>query len=364
MGHIEVVHIVKRFGKTVAVNDVSFVADDGEFLVLLGPSGCGKTTTLRIIAGLETPDSGRVVIDGEDVTDLPPKDRDIAMVFQNYALYPHMKVYDIIAFPLRLRKYPKNEIDRRVREVAKLLRIEELLDRYPGQLSGGQQQRVALARALVREPKAWLMDEPLSNLDALLRVQMRAELKKLQKELKITTIYVTHDQLEAMTMADRIAVMNKGKIEQLATPAEIYNNPKTLFVAGFVGSPPMNFLDVVLDYAEGRYIIKGNGFTLSIPSDLAKAVADRVSVPVELVLGIRPEHITIAREAEAETIPGKIYVCEPLGSETIVNVKVGDSLVKIRYPGVVNFSLDEEVRLKVDISKIHLFDKKSGIAII
>ncbi|HDI02270.1 MAG TPA: ABC transporter ATP-binding protein [Ignisphaera sp.] len=233
MSSVRLEHITKIFPPNViAVNDANFEVSKGEFFVLLGPSGCGKTTTLRIIAGLEKPTKGRVFIDNEDVTDLPPRKRDVAMVFQTWALYPHMKVYDNIAFPLKLRKVPMNEIDRKVREVARLLRIEELLDRYPRQLSGGQQQRVALARALVRNPRVWLMDEPLSNLDALLRVQMRAELKKLQKELKITTIYVTHDQVEAMTMADRIAVMNAGRVLQIGTPHEIYHKPKMKFVAG------------------------------------------------------------------------------------------------------------------------------------
>ena len=237
MSKVKVVNLVKKFDKTVAVNGISFNVKDGEFIVLLGPSGCGKTTTLRCIAGLETPDEGEIYIDDRMVNDLPPKDRDIAMVFQSYALYPHMTVYGNLAFPLKMRKYPKQEIDKRVREVAKLLRIEELLDRKPRQLSGGQQQRVALGRALVRNPRVWLMDEPLSNLDAKLRVYMRAELKKLQKDLKITTIYVTHDQAEAMAMADRVAVMNKGKILQYDEPRHVYERPANLFVARVYWKP-------------------------------------------------------------------------------------------------------------------------------
>ncbi|RLE58654.1 MAG: sugar ABC transporter ATP-binding protein, partial [Thermoprotei archaeon] len=233
MAKVSVKDLLKKFGNVIAVNKISFEVNDGEFVVLLGPSGCGKTTTLRLIAGLETPDGGEIWIGDKLVNDLPPKDRDVAMVFQNYALYPHMKVYDNLAFPLRLRKLPKDKIDRKVREVAKLLRIDNLLDRYPRQLSGGQQQRVALGRALVREPHVFLMDEPLSNLDAKLRVYMRAELKRLQRELGITTIYVTHDQAEAMTMADRIVVMNEGKIQQIGTPSELYYKPANLFVAGF-----------------------------------------------------------------------------------------------------------------------------------
>ncbi len=261
MSSVRLENITKIFPpNVVAVNNVNLKIEKGEFFVLLGPSGCGKTTTLRIIAGLEKPTKGRVYIDEQDVTDLPPRKRDVAMVFQTWALYPHMKVYDNIAFPLKLRKVPKDEIDRKVREVAKLLRIEELLDRYPKQLSGGQQQRVALARALVRNPRVWLMDEPLSNLDALLRVQMRAELKRLQKELKITTVYVTHDQVEAMTMADRIAVMNAGRVLQIGTPHEVYHYPKTKFVAGFIGSPPMNFIKAVFDFKEGSYVLRGETF--------------------------------------------------------------------------------------------------------
>ncbi|RLG87762.1 MAG: sugar ABC transporter ATP-binding protein, partial [Thermoprotei archaeon] len=266
MAKVTLNHVTKIFPpNTVAVDDVTFTVSHGEFFVLLGPSGCGKTTTLRIIAGLEKPTKGRVFIDDEDVTDLPPRARDVAMVFQTWALYPHMKVYDNIAFPLKLRKLPKDEIDRKVKEIAKILQIDHLLDRYPKQLSGGQQQRVALARALVRNPRVWLMDEPLSNLDALLRVQMRAELKKLQKELKITTIYVTHDQVEAMTMADRIAVMNAGKILQIGTPYDIYHKPRTKFVGGFIGSPPMNFIRVVFDVENNRYILKGHTFAIVLP---------------------------------------------------------------------------------------------------
>ncbi len=316
MGSVRLDRITKVFPpKTVAVNDVSLEVSDGEFFTLLGPSGCGKTTTLRIIAGLEKPTRGRVYIDGVDVTDLPPRKRDVAMVFQTYALYPHMKVYDNIAFPLKLRKLPKDEIDRRVKEVAELLRIKELLDRYPKQLSGGQQQRVALARALVRKPKVWLMDEPLSNLDALLRVRMRAELKRLQKELGITTIYVTHDQVEAMSMADKIAVMNAGRVLQVGTPAEIYGRPKTLFVAGFIGTPPMNFLRVEFREEGGRYLLKGREFSLELPSELGELVGGKVPSGGELVMGVRPEHIEIAEGSEREgTILAEVYVVEPLGS--------------------------------------------------
>jgi len=267
---VRVVGLRKVFDKkTVAVDGVSFEVKDGEFVILLGPSGCGKTTTLRCIAGLETPDEGEIYIGDRLVNDLPPKDRDIAMVFQSYALYPHMTVYDNLAFPLKMRKYPKDEIDKRVKEVARLLRIEDLLDRKPRQLSGGQQQRVALGRALVRNPQVWLMDEPLSNLDAKLRVYMRAELKKLQKDLGITTIYVTHDQAEAMAMGDRIAVMDKGKILQYDEPHVVYEKPANIFVAGFLGSPPMNFVDATIVERDSQIILDAGVFELPTSTGLS-----------------------------------------------------------------------------------------------
>ncbi|MEM0027379.1 MAG: ABC transporter ATP-binding protein [Ignisphaera sp.] len=363
MAHLELVNISKRFGKTVAVCNASFKVYDKEFLVLLGPSGCGKTTLLRIIAGLETPDTGRVYIDGEDVTDLPPKDRDVAMVFQNYALYPHMKVYDIIAFPLKLRRYSKSEIDKRIKEIAKLLRIEDLLDRHPHQLSGGQQQRVALARALVRNPRVWLMDEPLSNLDALLRVQMRAELKRLQKEVGITTIYVTHDQVEAMTMADRAVVMNKGMIEQIGTPEEIYNNPRTIFVGGFIGSPPMNFIDAIFKQSNNEYLIEGEGFSMKLPHNLGAELSKKILTGTEIVVGIRPEDISITSATDENAIKGKIYVLEPLGSETIIDIKIGEHIIKVKYLGVIKADMGSDIYIKFNLNKIHIFDKSTGTAI-
>jgi len=260
MARVELRNVTKKFGKVVAVDRASLVVDDKEFFSLLGPSGCGKTTLLRIIAGLEFPDEGDVLIDDRVVTRLPPKDRDVAMVFQNYALYPHMTAFDNIAFPLAVRRrelnLSKDEIRKRVVEVARLLNIEELLKRYPSQLSGGEQQRVALARALVRRPKVWLLDEPLSNLDAKLRIIMRSELKKLQKTLGITTIYVTHDQVEAMSMADRIAVMNKGRVLQVGTPDELYHKPADTFVATFIGAPPMNLIPCVLEESPREYTYK------------------------------------------------------------------------------------------------------------
>jgi len=363
MARVAVKELVKRFGKVVAVDHVSFEARDGEFLVLLGPSGCGKTTTLRMIAGLETPDEGEIYIGDRLVNDLPPKDRDVAMVFQNYALYPHMKVYDNIAFPLRVRKVPKDEIDRRVREVAKLLRIEELLDRYPRQLSGGQQQRVALGRALVRQPQVFLMDEPLSNLDAKLRVYMRAELKRLQRELGITTIYVTHDQAEAMTMADRVAVMNEGKIMQLAEPAELYYRPSNTFVAGFIGAPAMNFIDASVKQRDGTVYLDTGVFTIELPGDFGRALLE-AGAPSEVIFGIRPEHIELSKQELPGGYQVEVFVTEPLGAETIIDFKHGDALVKAKYPGHFEAAPGEKVWIRFKLEYMHIFDKKTGRAII
>ncbi|MCD6341929.1 MAG: ABC transporter ATP-binding protein, partial [Thaumarchaeota archaeon] len=293
MSKVRVVNLHKRFDKTIAVDGITFEVGDGEFIVLLGPSGCGKTTTLRCIAGLEVPDEGEIYIDDKMVNELPPKDRDIAMVFQSYALYPHMSVYDNLAFPLKMKKYPKQEIEKRVKEVAKLLRIEELLNRKPRQLSGGQQQRVALGRALVRNPKVWLMDEPLSNLDAKLRVYMRAELKKLQKDLNITTIYVTHDQAEAMAMADKVAVMSQGKILQYDAPTNVYERPANLFVAGFLGSPPMNFVEANLVEHDSKIMLDAGFFMYPLDEKLGKIVKDNVASD-KVIIGFRPEHMIVS----------------------------------------------------------------------
>ncbi|BAN89496.1 ABC transporter ATP-binding protein [Aeropyrum camini] len=367
MGEIVLEGVVKRFGRVVAVDHVDLKIRDGEFFVLLGPSGCGKTTTLRLIAGLEYPDEGRILIDGEDVTYKDPKDRNVAMVFQNYALYPHMTVFDNIAFTLYLRRkemgLTKDDIRRRVLEVAKLLRIEDLLDRKPGQLSGGQQQRVALARALVRRPKVWLMDEPLSNLDALLRLAMRAELKKLQKDLGITTVYVTHDQAEALSMADRIAVMNKGRVVQVGTPEEVYLRPKHVFVATFIGAPPMNLIECTIDAVGEDLWISCPGFSRRVPDEARKAIE---SAGVKKVyLGIRPEFISVSKHEAEGSIQGRVYVVEPLGSEYIVNVDIGDGLiVKAKILGPKEkLSPGEKVYLNMDWSKIKIFDYKTGEAL-
>jgi multiple sugar transport system ATP-binding protein len=336
----------KVFGKTTALKDVDLLVRDGEFMVLLGPSGCGKTTLLRCLAGLERIDGGAVRIGDRDVSDLPPRDRHIAMVFQSYAVFPHMKVYDNIAFGLRMRKKPKAEVERRVKEGAALLQLEPFLDRYPAQLSGGQRQRVAVARAIVTDAPVLLMDEPLSNLDALLRLHARAELKRLHGEVKRTTVYVTHDQIEALSMGDRIAVMREGQIVQLDTPSALYDRPADVFVGSFIGSPPMNFLK-----ARSR-----NG----------TAVSDAFEVPgppgmdgKELLLGIRPENIKTGEGP----LRGRVLVVEPLGSHALLTVMVGNESIKVVAPADTALRADEELRLAPEPHKVRWMDAASGKAL-
>jgi len=354
-------HVSKFFGRVKAVIDLNLEIKDGEFVALLGPSGCGKTTTLLMIAGIYKPTKGRILFDDEDVTDLPPKDRNIGMVFQSYALYPHMTVYDNIAFPLRLKKVPKNEIDRKVKSVAKLLRIENLLDRKPSQLSGGQQQRVALGRALVKEPDVLLLDEPLSNLDAKLRILMRAELKRLQKELKITTVYVTHDQVEALSMADRIAVMNAGRLQQYAEPHELYNKPSNLFVAGFIGAPPMNFIEGSIREINGEYYFDAGAFKLKLSKDLGELIVSKSS---DVILGFRPEHAKISLREVQNAIKGVVYVTEPLGRDMVVNVKIGDMIVKVLTEPDLRLTPGKDIWLVISEDKMHFFDKSTEKAIV
>ncbi len=365
MARVEIKNLVKRFGATIAVNNVSLEIKDKEFVVLLGPSGCGKTTTLRCVAGLETPDQGEIYIGDALVNDLPPKDRDVAMVFQSYALYPHMTVYDNIAFPLKMRKTPKEEIDRRVKQVAELLRISHLLDRKPRQLSGGEAQRTALGRAIVREPKVFLMDEPLSNLDAKLRLYMRAELKKLQRDLGVTTIYVTHDQAEAMTMADRVAIMNYGLLQQVAPPEDLYDHPANIFVAGFIGSPPMNFIECSFLEKDGKNYLDAGTFTLELWPEVADIIKKKATGP-ELILGLRPEDLSISREVKKpETaIPAEIYVIEPLGTEVIVDAKVGENIIKLREAPTFRGRMGEKVWIVFNKDRMHVFDKKTEATII
>ncbi|WP_297535395.1 ABC transporter ATP-binding protein [Thermococcus sp.] len=367
MAGVRLVGVWKEFDGVVAVKDMTLDVKDGEFMILLGPSGCGKTTTLRMIAGLEEPTKGQIYIGDQLVADpekevfVPPKDRDIAMVFQSYALYPHMTVYDNIAFPLKLRKVPKKEIDRRVREVAEMLGLTELLKRKPRELSGGQRQRVALGRAIIRKPKVFLMDEPLSNLDAKLRVKMRAELKKLQKQLGVTTIYVTHDQVEAMTMGDRIAVINHGVLQQVGTPEEVYNNPANTFVAGFIGTPPMNFLKGTL-LEDGR--MDFGEFKLKLLPDQFEVARDYVGKT--LTLGIRPEDIYDAEISpirdEENTVKGVVDILENLGNEKIVHVSVGDHSLTASLPPESKAEEGKEIRLVLNMRRAHLF-REDGDAI-
>lgn len=361
MVKVKLDNVSKFFGKVKAVVDLNLEIGDGEFVALLGPSGCGKTTTLLMVAGIYKPTKGRILFDDKDVTDLPPKDRNVGMVFQSYALYPHMTVYDNIAFPLKLKKVPKDEIDKKVKEVAKLLRIDNLLHRKPAQLSGGQQQRVALGRALVKEPDVLLLDEPLSNLDAKLRVLMRAELKRLQKELGITAIYVTHDQVEALSMADRIAVMNAGKLQQYAKPDELYNKPANLFVAGFIGSPPMNFVEGIVREDKGEYYFDAGVFKYKLSKELGELI---VSKSTDVIMGFRPEHTKISLTKVPNAIEGVIYVTEPLGRDLIVNIKIGELIIKALTVPDERYVPGKPIWVVLDEKKIHFFDKSTEKAIV
>lgn len=345
-------------GDVTAVHDASLEIRDQEFVVLVGPSGCGKSTTLRMIAGLEDISKGTIEIDGKVVNDVPPKDRDIAMVFQNYALYPHMTVYDNMAFGLKLRKYPKEEIHRRVTEAAEILGITQYLERKPKALSGGQRQRVAVGRAIVRKPKAFLFDEPLSNLDAKMRVQMRAEISKLHKRLKSTMIYVTHDQIEAMTMGDRIVVMKDGWIQQVDTPLNIYHHPANQFVAGFIGSPPMNFFEGSLKKAAGGGLVFDEGtFQLGVES---KATADALAPEADkkVTLGIRPENLVWVRsgeKADGPTIKATVEVIEMMGSEVYLYATTGKTSFCARVDSLCPLKIGDELTLALPPEKIHFF---------
>ena len=355
MAQVELVALRKEFGKVVAVNDLNLTIPDKKFIALLGPSGCGKTTTLLLIAGIYAPTAGEILFDGVRVNELEPKDRNVGLVFQSYALYPHMTVYQNISFPLRLAKRPKAEIDDRVRKVARLTRIEHLLDRWPRQLSGGEQQRVALCRALVKEPEVLLLDEPLSNLDARLRIETRAEIKRLQHELGITTILVTHDQVEAMTMADRIAVLHAGVLQQYGLPKELYDRPRNLFVASFIGDPPMNLLKVRYAGAEGRPRLVAPGFELPLPGKLARQLA--AAGADEVTLGIRPEDVELRAEPHPDAFPGEVFLTEPLGAGTLVHFRLGDHKFRVLVPreSRERWAAGERWWLRPDPDRIHVF---------
>ncbi|MEC0372754.1 sn-glycerol-3-phosphate ABC transporter ATP-binding protein UgpC [Paenibacillus chibensis] len=371
MAGVRLEHIFKKYpgSDKATVMDISLDIQDKEFLVLVGPSGCGKSTTLRMIAGLEEISEGKLYIGDRVVNDVAPKDRDIAMVFQSYALYPHMNVYQNMAFGLKLRKVKKDEIDKRVREAAKILDIEHLLDRKPKALSGGQRQRVALGRAIVRDPQVFLMDEPLSNLDAKLRGQMRAEITKLVKRLETTCIYVTHDQTEAMTMGDRIVVMQDGIIQQAASPEELYNSPTNLFVAGFIGSPTMNFITGTLSESNGAVRFRSEGLDVEVPGGKAQTLKNKGLIGKEVIMGVRPEDIheePVFMEASPNTIfTSHVDVTENLGHEMLLYLSgVGSDTVIARVDGRSNTREGASVRLAVDMNKIHIFDKETELNVL
>lgn len=349
-------------GNVKAVDKADITIEDKEFVVFVGPSGCGKSTTLRMIAGLEEITEGEVLIDGELVNHVPPKDRNIAMVFQNYALYPHMTVYENMAFGLKIRKMNKAEIAERVQEAAKILDIENLLQRKPKQLSGGERQRVAVGRAIVRHPKVFLFDEPLSNLDAKLRVQMRAEIIQLHNRLKSTMIYVTHDQVEAMTMGDKIVVMKDGLIQQIGSPLQLYNNPQNRFVAGFIGSPPMNFIDVKVIESGNALLIEEGNQRLAVAPEHKAALKDYINNII--TLGIRPEDLPLAGSSASSTMKGVITVAEPLGAEVHVWASVNGSNMVSRLAPDRTYKLDEPISFAPNMEKARYFDLETGEAIL
>jgi len=358
-------HVYKRFGDVTAVNDLNIQIEDKEFLVLVGPSGCGKSTALRLLAGLEDISDGHILIGDQVVNDVAPKDRDIAMVFQSYALYPHMSVYDNMAFGLKLRKTSKEEIKRRVSEAAQILGIGDLLDRKPRQLSGGQRQRVAVGRAIVREPKVFLFDEPLSNLDAKLRVETRANISKLHQQLQTTFIYVTHDQVEAMTMASRIAVISKGLLQQIDTPQTLYDTPANLFVAGFIGSPAMNFFPVKISKDGDGLYLDGNTFTVKIPEDRTGVFMPYNGKSV--IFGIRPEDIHNPDFAppgiSAQPVQAKIDVTELMGNEIFVYLKNGDHNFVARVDPRSRYHISDDVQVVFNMENMHVFDRDSELAV-
>ncbi|MBI5399389.1 sn-glycerol-3-phosphate ABC transporter ATP-binding protein UgpC [Candidatus Saganbacteria bacterium] len=366
MARVLIENITKKFDDVVAVKNINMEIKDQEFVVLVGPSGCGKTTTLRMVAGLEEITEGKIYIGETLINDVPPKDRNIAMVFQNYALYPHMKVYDNMAFGLKLRGMQKKQINDRVREAAEILGLADLLSRYPKQLSGGQRQRVALGRAIVRRPAVFLMDEPLSNLDAKLRVQMRAELQRIHKTLNATVIYVTHDQVEAMTLGQRVAVILNGELQQLASPLTVYEKPTNRFVAGFIGSPPMNFVAGLIMRKDDDYLFQTASFAIKVPADLAPFLADYVGK--EINFGIRPEDIwdVISSDwiKERVSFESTVDFREIIGAETYVYVHVGKVALTSRVNGLCDAAPGSKFNIVINLRKIHFFDPITQKAVI
>jgi len=361
MVRIALENVCKHFQNVVAVDDLSLTIDDGEFLVLLGPSGCGKTTTLRMIAGLERQTSGNLYFDGRLVNDLDPKQRNVAMVFQEYALYPHMNVYDNLTLCLRVAKVPKSEIAERVDSISNMLKIGHLLRRKPGELSGGQQQRVALGRAIIRKPSVFLLDEPLSNLDAILRVNMRVELKKLQQELGTTTVYVTHDQTEAMVMADRVAVMKDGRVLQIDSPIRVYDRPASKFIGEFVGSRSMNLIECELVNKDGESFLSFGKDSVRIPAQFAGTVRENAA-DSKVTLGIRPEHVMVMNESEDGSLGGELYLTQRLGDTNYVNIMIGSNLITAKVDPRQEFK--ERIFVKFDLSQMSLFDQRTERAIL
>ena len=372
MAQIELVHLSKDGNDVTAVRDLNLDVAEGEFMVLVGPSGCGKTTALRIIAGLEEITAGEIRIEGKVVNDLAPRDRDIAMVFQNYALYPHKNVYENLAFGLRMRKVPKDEQKQRVEEIARILGLGDMLQRRPAQLSGGQRQRVAMGRAIGREPKAFLMDEPLSNLDAKLRVQMRAEIARIQQSLKVTTVYVTHDQVEAMTMGHRVAVMRAGELQQVDTPQRLYDAPANLFVPSFVGSPPMNLFEAVVERDNHRLVCRVGDTELELPTDVSSDQPSLANYAGRRVaIGIRPEDVREASDWVGARLRGRILLIESLGSEQLVHIEIAaaplersDLIDTTAQPPGPSLGVDDAERsVAIDLRLLHFFDLETGVAI-
>jgi multiple sugar transport system ATP-binding protein len=358
MAEIKIENVTKRFGNFVAVDDVTLTIEDREFVVLLGPSGCGKTTLLRAVSGLGMADEGRISIGGRDVTYLPPRDRNISMVFQSYAIFPHMKVYDNIAFGLKMNKFDKAEIERRVREAAELLHIEDMLDRYPSKMSGGQRQRVAVARAIAMQSQVLLMDEPLSNLDALLRLEMRAELKRLLSEIKATTIYVTHDQIEALSMGDRIAVMKEGMIHQFDQPSTVYDLPANRFIGGFIGNPPMNFMEGQVQRENGKVNVRIGEFSLRPAEAMQPVLKPYDGKPI--IIGIRAENMETLNRPVEDALQVEVLVVEPLGSQNLLTVQIGEDIVKVSTHPTFEVVPGNDVWLRFPADKIRWVDRDSG----
>jgi multiple sugar transport system ATP-binding protein len=359
MAKVVLENFYKYFGSLCAVRDLSLEIADGEFVVLLGPSGCGKTTTLRAIAGLESVDKGNIYIDEQLVNDLKPADRDIAFMFQLYALYPHMTASENIGYPLKTQGIPKTQIDKEVRKMAQVLQIDHILAKKPNALSGGDMQRIALGRAMIRNPKALLLDEPLGTLDAKLREEMRSELKRLQVESGVTTIFVTHDQVEALSMGDRIVVMDKGELKQAGTPREVFNKPANLFVANFLGSPGMNLLGCRYDAEKKTLVIGKNDFAVGFPDHL-KGFVNQSASSDEMVMGVRPGDVHVDNSPKEKWIEAEVYVFEHLGSENIISIKKGDSLLLSRTNSSFVCKPGDRVWMELDPTRIHLFDKTTG----